>query len=155
MSGDLKVALDNELLAQKPAFEAALGIEISQGAYKILISENFSQAISESITRILYDIYSNGVVANKELLLKDNDRGITVRNVVSQKENIVTALRQYYGPDQARTMVRIVAEPYIKDMSYNLVNLIVDMCQRMVQPNITLNRNETEKRKASCARQQP
>jgi hypothetical protein len=150
LSGDLKVALDNELLAQKPAFEAALGIDISQGAYKILISENFSQAIPESITRILYDIYSNGVVANKELLLKDNDRGITVRNVVSQKENTVTALRQYYGPDQARTMVRIVAEPYVKDMSYNLVNLIVDMCQRMVQPNITLNRNETEKRKESA-----
>jgi putative nucleotidyltransferase with HDIG domain len=150
LSGDLKVALDNELLAQKPVFEAALGIEISQGAYKILMSEDFSQAISESISKVLYDIYANGVVANKELLLKDNDRGITVRNVVSQKENAITALRQYYGPDQARTMVRIVAEPYVKDMSYNLVNLIVDMCQRMVQPNITLNRNETEKRKEAA-----
>jgi cyclic-di-AMP phosphodiesterase PgpH len=146
-SGDLKVALDNELLAQKPAFEAELGIEISHGAYKVLIAENFSKNISEPITRILYEIYSNGVVANKELLLKDNDRGITMRNVATQKETTVTALRQYYGPDQARTMVRIVAKPFVKDMSYNMVNLIVDICQRMVQPNITLNRNETEKRK--------
>ncbi|MEJ2661050.1 MAG: HDIG domain-containing protein, partial [Desulfobacteraceae bacterium] len=152
LNGDLKVALDNELLAQKPAFEAELGIEVSQGAYKILISENFSQAISEPITRILYDIYSNGVVANKELLLKDNDRGITMRNVVTQNEKTVTALRQYYGPDQATTMVRVVAEPFVKDMSYNLVNLIVDICQRMVQPNITLNRNETEKRKEGAVR---
>jgi cyclic-di-AMP phosphodiesterase PgpH len=152
LNGDLKVALDNELLAQKPAFEAELGIEVSQGAYKILISENFSKAISEPITRILYDIYSNGVVANKELLLKDNDRGITMRNVVTQNEKTVTALRQYYGPDQATTMVRVVAEPFVKDMSYNLVNLIVDICQRMVQPNITLNRNETEKRKEGAVR---
>ena len=150
LNGDLKVALDNELMAQKPAFETELGIEISQGAYKVLITENFSETISEPITRILVEIYSNGVVANKELLLKDNDRGITMRNVVTQKEKAVTALRQYYGPDQARTMVRVVAEPFVKDMSYNLVNLIVDMCQRLVQPNITLNRNETEKRKESA-----
>jgi cyclic-di-AMP phosphodiesterase PgpH len=150
LNGDLKVALNNELLAQKPAFETHLGIEISQGAYKVLIAENFSEVISERITRILIEIYSNGVVANKELLLKDNDRGITMRNVVTQKEKTVTALRQYYGPDQARTMVRVVAEPFVKDMSYNLVNLIVDICQRMVQPNITMNRNETEKRKESA-----
>jgi cyclic-di-AMP phosphodiesterase PgpH len=147
LNGDLKVALDNELQAQKPAFEAQLGIEIGQGAYKILIAENFSEAISERINRILYEIYSNGVVANKELLLKENDRSIAMRNVVTQTEKTVTALRQYYGPDQARTMVRVVAEPFVKDMSYNLVNLIADICQRMVQPNITLNRNETEKRK--------
>jgi putative nucleotidyltransferase with HDIG domain len=152
LNGDLKVALDNELLAQKPAFETELGIDVGQGAYKILIAENFSESISEAIAKILYDIYSNGVVANKELLLKDNDKGITMRNVVTQKEKAVTALRQYYGPDQARTMVRVVAEPFVKDMSYNLVNLIVDICQRMVQPNITLNRNETEKRKETAVR---
>jgi putative nucleotidyltransferase with HDIG domain len=150
LNGDLKVALGNEMLAQKPAFEADLGIEISQGAYKILIAENFSETISQPIIRILYDIYSNGVVTNKDLLLKDNDRGIAIRNVVTQKEKTVTALRQYYGPDQARTMVRVVAEPFVKDMSYNLVNLMVDICQRMVQPNISLNRNETEKRKESA-----
>jgi putative nucleotidyltransferase with HDIG domain len=152
LNGDLKVALDNELLAQKPAFEAQLGIEVSQGAYKVLIAERFSEAISDRIVRILHEIYSNGVVANKELLLKENDRSITVRNVVTQTEKTVTALRQYYGPDQARTMVRVVAEPFVKDINYNLVNLIVDICQRLVQPNITFNRNETEKRKEQAVR---
>jgi cyclic-di-AMP phosphodiesterase PgpH len=151
-NGDLMVALDNELMAQKPAFEARLGIEISQGAYKVLMAENFSEAISERIVKILYAIYSNGVVANKELLLKENDKGITMRNVVTQTEKAVTALRQYYGPDQARTMVRVVAEPYVKDVNYNLVNLMVDICQHLVQPNITLNRNETEKRKEQAVR---
>jgi cyclic-di-AMP phosphodiesterase PgpH len=151
-NGDLKVALDSELLAQKPAFETQLGIEISQGAYKVLIAEKFSEAISERIVKILFEIYSNGVVANKELLLKENDKGITMRNVVTQTEKTVTALKQYYGPDQARTMVRIVAEPFVKDINYNLVNLIVDICQRLVQPNITLNRNETEKRKERAVR---
>ncbi len=137
----------NELWARKEAFETAMGIDISDGAYKLLISENFSADITERIAKILSEIQSNGVVANKEILVKEVDRGITLRNVANQTEKSVSALRQYYGPDQAKTMVRIVAEPLVKDMSYNLVNLIVDLCQQIVQPNLTLNRNETEKRK--------
>jgi len=147
LPGDLKLSLENELLSQKPTFESLLGIEINQGAFKLLIAENFSDTIAERITKILHEIQINGVVANKEVLLKEGDKGITIRNVANQTEKPSLALKQYYGPDQARTMVRIVAEPLVKDLNYNLVNLIVDMCQRMVLPNITLNRNETELRK--------
>ncbi len=145
--GELKLSFENELLSQKQAFESQLGIEINQGAFKLLIADNFSQAIADRIIKILYDIHVNGVVANKDILLKEGDKGITIRNVVSQMEKTTTALKQYFGPDQARIMVRVVAEPLVKDMNYNLVNLIVDICQRMVTPNITLNRNETELRK--------
>ena len=146
-AGDLKVDLENELLAQKPAFESQLGIDVSQGAFRILIAENFSDLIARRISKILTDIETNGVVANKEILLRESDKGITIRNVANQTEKTSTALRQYYGPDQAKAMVRIIAEPQVQDMNYNLINLVVDICQRMVQPNITLNRNETERRK--------
>ena len=145
--GDLKVDLENELLAQKPAFELQLGISVSQGAFKILIAESFSDLIADRIAKILTDIQTNGVVANKEILLRESDKGITIRNVVTQTEKTVTALRQYYGPDQAKAMVRIIGEPLVQDMSYNLVSLVADICQSLVQPNITLNRNETERRK--------
>ncbi len=137
----------NELLAQKPNFESQLGLEINRGAYEILIEEQFSPAIADLICKILVEIMANGVVANKEVLLKEVDKGITLRNVATQTEKPVLALRQFYGPDQAKTMVRIVAEPLVKDLDYNAINLIVDLCQRLMQPNITLNRNETEERK--------
>lgn len=139
--------IENELWAKKGQFESQLGIEINRGAYRILINEGFADSIAERINKILYELLSNGVVANKEILLKEGDKGITMRNVASQTEKTVTALRQHYGPDQAKTMVRIFAEPLVKDINYNLVNLIVDMSQRLVQPNITLNRHETETRK--------
>jgi putative nucleotidyltransferase with HDIG domain len=143
----IKLKIDNELWAQKGAFESNLGIKLSRGAYKILIQVSFSEKVSQLITKILNDIQANGVVANKEVLLKEAHKGITVRNVASQTEKTVTALRQHYGPDQAKTMVRIVAEPLVKDIDYNLASLIVDICQRLAQPNLTLNRNETETRK--------
>jgi putative nucleotidyltransferase with HDIG domain len=146
----IKLKIANELWAQKGAFESKLGIKLDRGAFKILIQDAFSKKVADIITKVLNDIQANGVVANKEVLLKEGDKGITVRNVASQTEKTVTALRQYFGPDQAKTMVRIVAEPMVKDIDYNLANLIVDICQQLVQPNLTLNRNETEARKSQA-----
>jgi putative nucleotidyltransferase with HDIG domain len=91
------------------------------------------------------------VVANKEILLKETNKGILLRNVGTKSERTVTALNKFYGLDQAKTMVRIVGDPFVKDSDYNLVNLIVDFVQRLLQPNITLNRNETEERKQKAA----
>jgi membrane-associated HD superfamily phosphohydrolase len=139
--------IENALMIQREEFENLMGIEISRGALKLLASEAFSPALAETIARILETILANGVVANKDLLLKEVDKGVTLRDVSNQTEKTVYSLRSYYGPDQAKTMVRIVAEPLVKDMNYNLVNLVVDLSQRLVQPNISLNRNETEERK--------
>src|SRR5210317_543444 len=43
-------------------------------------------------------------------------------------------------------MVRIVGQPLLSDLDYGLLNLVVDIVQRLIQPNITLNRSETQER---------
>lgn len=139
--------IEGALLAHKDEFEALLGIDVSRGAFKLLTTDQFAPVTAETISKIINDILSNGVVANKEVLLKEADKGITLRDVESQTERTVYALRQYFGPDQAKTMVRIIAEPLVKDLNYNIINLIVDFSQRLLQPNITFNRAETEARK--------
>jgi putative nucleotidyltransferase with HDIG domain len=135
----------------KGEFESLLGIEVSDGAYRILEREAFSEQISRLIVEILSAIYENGVVADKEGLLRHSDTGITVRTIATGKEEVVNVLRPYYGLDQAKTMVRVIGQPLVKDMNYNLINLVVDFCQRLIQPNLTLNRNETEARKRAAS----
>lgn len=145
--------LEKALWAQKENFESLMGIEISRGAYKLLVGESFSPEIAGTIVKIIDTVLANGVAGNKEVLLKEADRGITLRDVSTQTEKTVYSLRQYYGPDQAKTMVRIIAEPLVRDLNYNLVNLIVDLSQRLIHPNITLNHNETEERKKEATRE--
>jgi hypothetical protein len=48
-------------------------------------------------------------------------------------------------------MVRVIGQPLLKDLNYNLRNLIVDLVQNLIQPNITLNKSETEDRKKQAA----
>jgi len=132
---------------QKPVFEENMGITFSEGAYTLLVKEGFSEDTSNFISRILSEILGNGVVANKEILLKESGKGITLRRIDQKSENTIVNLKQFYGLDQSKVMVRILGQPRLKDINYNLRNLIVDVVQRMITPNITLNQSETEERK--------
>jgi hypothetical protein len=138
----------------KPEFEKILGISVDDGAYGILEKEKFSKKISDLIVSILSEILNNGVAANKELMLKE-EKEITLKTVGTDFEINVQNLKHYYGLDQAKAMVRIVGEPTLKGMDYNLVNLIVDFTERLIQPNIFLNRSETEKRKEEARNKIP
>ena len=143
--------LHDLVVAQKPVFEKTMGITFSEGAFAILENEAFSVDISNNIVHILTEILDNGVVANKELLLIEADKGITLRQAGEKTERTVTNLKQFYGLDQSKVMVRIVGQPLLKNVDYNLRNLIVDIAQRLLVPNITLNSRETETRKQKAA----
>ena len=134
------------VLGTKSEFEEKLGIEISKDAYSIFYKDQFSQDITLKIKTIIGKILTNGIVANKEILLKEEHKGIILRTIGSKQERTVNNLKVFYGPDQAKAMVRIEGQPILKDINYTLSNLIVDLCQRLLQPNITLNKNETDKR---------
>lgn len=137
--------------AAKEEFEKELGISVSDGAYRVLTREGFSERIADSIVDILEKFLSTGIVANKEVLLRESDQGILLRSVGTKEERIIRNPGLFFGLDQAKTMVRSAAQAELKDVNYTLFNLIVDFAQRILQPNITLNRNETEERKTAAA----
>ena len=145
-----QVPIEERLMAQKSIFDSLMGIEISNGAYAILTEHGFSKEIPKLLTSITTQILSTGVVANKEILLKESDKGITLRNVETLTETHILNLKQFYGIDQAKTMVRVVGDPILKGLDYALLNLIVDLSQRLIQPNITFNSLETEARREAA-----
>lgn len=142
-----KLTVHNLIWQKKTDFEEKIGISVSDADYKILELEAFSSDISNLISNILAEIYDNGVVANKEMLLKEADRGIILSDIKTKNEMLVYDLKHFYGLDQAKIMVKIIGNPLLQNKTADLRNLIVDFAQRLIQPNITLNRSETEERK--------
>ncbi|MCU0559008.1 MAG: HDIG domain-containing protein [Desulfobacterales bacterium] len=132
-------------------FEDKLGVRIGKGPYAALEAEGFPRRIAEAVAEILQKLLETGVVASKEAMLKDLEKGIVLRDVRTKAERVVRDARQFYSVDQARGMVRTVGQPWLRDQDYAAGNLVVDLAQRLIQPNITLNRNETEERKAKAA----
>ena len=143
-------SLDEQVVQLKPDFEKMIGIGFSDEEYQLLMAERFPGSISGPVIHIYREVQSNGVVVNKELILKELDRGITLRNIQTKSEQTVDSLRSYYGLDQAKTMVRIIGDPLLKDHGYQQRDLIVAIVQRLINPNITLNKSETEERKKAA-----
>ena len=130
--------------AKKEEFEQKIGIKVNKEAFQILEKYQFSVAIENLICQIVQGIMDNGIVANKEILLRQAEKGISLRNVDVGTENVELSLKRFYGLDQAQTMVRVVAEPLFNKVDYQARAVIVDITQRLLQPNITFNRSETE-----------
>lgn len=144
-------AIRKALWDNKPEFEKKLGMPLNSDAFAILEKENFSNDIALYIDKILSEVLENGVVANKEIFLRESEKGITLRRIQEKTETTVSNLRQFYGLDQSLVMVRVIGQPLLKDQNYNLRNLIVDVVQNLIRPNITLNKSETEERKKQAA----
>ncbi|MBU0987242.1 MAG: HD family phosphohydrolase, partial [Proteobacteria bacterium] len=140
-------SVHDRIWLMKKDFQEKIRITVSNDHYTTLEKEAFSEEIANLITKITTEIFENGVAINKELLLKDVDKGINLRDIGTKTEKTVLNLKHLYGLDQAKTMVRIIGQPLLKNVNHAVRNLVVDFAQALIQPNITLNKNETEERK--------
>jgi len=147
-----QASLVSEMIwAMKEEFESALGIPVEQDDYRVLAAESFSPEIDRLIIRILMEIMKNGVVSSKEILIKESDMGMILRDLSSKTETVVQNPRNFYGMDQVKTMVQAIGQPYLVGINQGLQKLIIDLTQNLIQPNITLNRSETEDRRKTAA----
>jgi len=140
------VSIKQSLMEKQAEFSEKLGITVREDVYRLLVEANFSRTIADRMVQILYEIMKSGVVSNKDILLRESEKGIVLRTVGTDKEQTVRNLRQFYDLEEAKMMARIMGQPMLKDMGYTKADLIVDMMQDLLQPNITLNRNETLER---------
>jgi putative nucleotidyltransferase with HDIG domain len=132
---------------EKPTFQDILGVHVSKGAYEILEKKEFAESISRETGRLLATVFQDGIAGNKQLLLQQGQRGITVRRLSSKEEFLVNDLQKFYSLDEAKIALANTGRTLLKDFSYSVRNVMIDLAQRLIQPNLTLNRGETEERK--------
>lgn len=146
-----KASVHSPVSYPRGEFEKKISLSVSDDTFKLLEKEGFAKNISDIIIDIVTQILVTGVVANKDMLLLESSKGIMLRDLQTKTETATRNLKIFYGPEQYKAMVKIIAEPLVKDIGKATVPVIVDFATRLIQPNITLNRNETEERKKKAA----
>ncbi|MBF0413120.1 MAG: HDIG domain-containing protein [Desulfamplus sp.] len=144
---DPSIAIVMETLEE---FENTLGISVGEKGYATLYKYRFANKITDTIKTIITDILKNGVVSNSELILKKEKKGIILRTIGTSEEKLVENIKDFYGTEDSEYIVKKVGEPLLKGFHRNLNLLIVEICQQLILPNITMNRSETEKRIADA-----
>jgi putative nucleotidyltransferase with HDIG domain len=132
---------------EKQGFEHILGVQVSNGVYEILEKENFSESIRQELVRLLRPVFENGIAGNKQLVLQQQHKGIIVRTLSSKEEVHVNDLQNFYSLDEAKNAIANTGGTLLKHFDQSLRNLMSDLAQRLIQPNLTLNKGETEERR--------
>src|SRR6185295_3470605 len=92
-----------------------------------------------------------GVVANKDLLLENRMRGVTLRNLATGGERIHLDLFENLGyPGEARDLFEAELRGW-SGYSSQERRLLVDLLLENLTPNLLLNRSETLVRQAAAA----
>ena len=145
---DEKLFLHDAVWKEKQAFEELLGVQVDDRAYSLLEKEQFPESLSQDIDRLLGSIFQNGVAGNKEHLLQQQPKGITIRTLSSKEERHATDLERFYSPREAALALEKMGSDLLKASGARLGKVIVDLAQGLIQPNLTLNKGETEERRA-------
>jgi putative nucleotidyltransferase with HDIG domain len=142
---------EEHIAALKADFEVALNITLSDKDYNLLLKEGFAPEIKDAIKDIIAKSMTNYIVRDKGLLSKDKEKGIVIRKIETQKEELKNDLSFINGYKDVENIVSEVSKEIIAGFeSKQLVNTILLISKQLIAPNLTFNLNETETRKTNA-----
>jgi putative nucleotidyltransferase with HDIG domain len=133
------------------AFEDRLGFRLGKGGFALLDSDGYSKRLADGIGEILRKITETGVISVRDTPARDIERGAVLRDVRTREERVVRDFKQLSSIEQARALVRTVAQTTLRDLPDGVSSVAVDIVQRLIQPTVVQNRGETELRRQQAA----
>jgi putative nucleotidyltransferase with HDIG domain len=136
---------------QKGAFEHALGSEVPDSIYPILIQKKFSRDIQELVRNWLQGVLQRGVVANRQTGLQVENKTLLIRNVQSKQETSVASAKDYLDLNEAQQYLYNQAAAQAADTDAEIIKAALQLGICLLQSNLSFNLSETESRKEAAA----
>jgi len=118
---------------------------------KTLRWHHYRPGIRKAINGLLTRIYTRGVVANRELLREYENKGIIIRKIDTGKEKILKDMHRITGMGAVEDYCRKNISEFINPEHRTLQRVVTKFLLKLVSPNLTFNKQETEARKAKAA----
>ena len=127
------------------------GFKLTPEQAELLARKGFSPDLEDRLRGALAQALRRGVVANKDLLLENRLRGVTLRNLGTGTERVRLDLFEYLGyPGEARDFFESEVRGWSGYASADR-RLLVDLLLENLTPNLLLNRSETLVRQAAAS----
>lgn len=127
--------------------EEVLGTQVFPEVFELMMEMPANREVEKTLRELVAEILGRGVVVSRNFYFKANTRPVIFKEIPSGKEHRVDDIFSVMNSDDARKEVKsLVASKlgYIDSKYLKIYDLIVD---QFLQPNITFNRYETERRK--------
>lgn len=142
-------------LEAKKALTESLEVDVSDSQFTALARAGFSTKVERILTHLLADVNLNLIVSNRELLKTETGRGITLNRIDEgadrRSELTFHNIGAIIDVEGARTDLDGKAKSFFEGPGNASIapfaEKIVAVAKKLVVPNLTLNRQETERRR--------
>lgn len=135
--------------AFREQFFQTLKVPRDDKLFRALLKQGFPAGIEEAVRKLLSSAYEKGVVSNGALLKSQVERGgIILHELSAKKETTVNEYQRFLDLDRAKTFIRTQAAS-LKEFtgSSEVAEAAAKLAVSQLQPNLTFNQRETERRK--------
>ncbi len=141
-----KIENSSSFRDKEEEFKKALGVELSEKSLKTLRWHHYKPGIVNHINHIFDIVMRRGVVGSRELLNSKGPGGLTVRELGSENE-YVRNTGKILAINEITDVINKSVKSVIEKRHKSLQRVVTEICKKLVQPNLTFNKQETELRK--------
>ncbi|MBN1879147.1 HDIG domain-containing protein [bacterium] len=130
-------------------FLAGSGLKISKETFRLLKELEFRFNIEESVKSNISYIGSFAIVGNRDLLIESAPNGFIRRDMYSQIERVIHNLDTIMSVEIAYREADDSAARLLPDNQL-LQDITAELTRALIRPNLTLNMQETQKRRKAA-----
>jgi putative nucleotidyltransferase with HDIG domain len=138
--------LDGSVTQSGREGEDDLGLGLSEGEINRLARLADRKDLEKELRPILHTVANQYIVGNLQVFQAGWERGVIVRDLVSQKEETVKETRSVVGIGNALDQVGTALNK-LGGISSGERKILLVLVQKLLRPNLTFNQNETEERR--------
>ncbi len=133
-------------------FQQALGLRLAPSSLEAFRRLEYDKATEDEVRLVLRTQLGNGILSGRSFLSGERERGIVIRNPAERKEQLVKHVLSIPDLKEAQGFAQdAVAEAFLKAPGNPaLATAAGELTSRILAPNLALDRNETEARKAAA-----
>ncbi len=121
-------------------------LPISFKTFQTLQNPLFNQLIKEKAVTLATRAMENGIVGNKELLLREKEKGIIKRNLKTKSQKVIKDISIFWDMEEAKQAIdRLAAQTFSSDQL--TLNAAIEIAHLAIQPNLFFNKSATEESK--------
>ena len=149
-----------KLIESYPAFETAIGITLGESQKQILEKAKFDEKLITGIKVLLSKAYENPITLGvTEIRLeivgdperKDGPGKLVIKDVGLSKERVVTSDFIIQDVNLVQRELAEKAKEILKGITSSSIDLILQIANAHIKPNLILDNNETATRKEAAA----
>ncbi len=133
----------------KKRMEMTLGFSLTSQEFDILKDYRYFNELKQKMSRIISSIYDGKFITNVNFNQLEKEKGIIVRTVTTQNENDIKNLNPILNINEIDPVVLKRINLIFKDQEQDVRQVVFSLTKKLIEPNLTFNKDATEKKKIS------